>query len=96
VASRVPATSSRCLGRLLLLAGVAVWIPYGIALLAGREPDVRWYLPLHLCGVLPGAVITRWVWIRRRLWPRRPASPTTPSPVPGSSSAPGRVRADPA
>ena len=55
------------LGKLLILAGVAVWIPYSVLLLAGHAPEVRWYLPFHLCGVIPGAILARRRWLRRQL-----------------------------
>ena len=57
----------RKIGRGLILAGVAVWIPYGVLLLAGRDPDVRWYLPFHLSGVIPGAILVRRHWLGRQL-----------------------------
>ena len=53
-------------GRLLILAGVMVWVIYAIVWLAGGEPDVGWFLPFHLSGVIPGAIMAR--------WPRRAAA----------------------
>jgi hypothetical protein len=47
-------------GRLLILAGVMVWVIFGIVWLAGGDPDVRRYLPFHLSGVIPGAIMARW------------------------------------
>lgn len=53
-------------GRSLILAGVAVWAVYGLRLASGHSPDVSIYLPLHLAGVIPGACLSRWSWIRRQ------------------------------
>jgi len=54
-------------GRILILAGVAVWAVYGVCLLAGSETTVGWFLPLHLAGVIPGVILSRWGTIRRWL-----------------------------
>ena len=47
-------------GRLLILAGVLVWAIYGVVWLAGGDPEVRYFLPFHLSGVIPGAIMSRW------------------------------------
>ena len=47
-------------GRWLIFAGVAVWLVFGVAWLAGLDPDGRLFLPFHLAGVIPGAVMSRW------------------------------------
>ncbi len=49
-------------GRLLIFAGVLVWAIYAVVWLAGGEPEVRQYLPFHLSGVIPGAILSRWPW----------------------------------
>ncbi len=54
-------------GRVLILVGVAVWIPYAVLLLTGRDPEVGRFLPFHLAGVVPGAILARWDWIRKTL-----------------------------
>lgn len=59
-------TRKRRVGRVLILAGVAVWIPYGILLISGNEPDIRYFLPVHLSGVIPGAILARWDWLQTR------------------------------
>ena len=46
-------------GHWLIFAGAAVWAVYGIVWLAGGEPAVRNYLPFHLGGVIPGAILSR-------------------------------------
>jgi hypothetical protein len=53
------------IGRILILAGVCVWIPYFLLRLSGMHPQVMYFLPFHLMGVIPGAVISRWPQIRR-------------------------------
>lgn len=62
------------LGRILILAGALVWLVFGIVWLTGGEPRTALYLPFHLGGVIPGAVLSRWDagrdWVRNR----RPAS----------------------
>jgi hypothetical protein len=56
-------------GRWLIVAGVSVWLVFAVAWLAGRDPQGAHYLPFHLSGVLPGAVMSRWRtvsgWFRR-------------------------------
>ena len=47
-------------GRFLIAAGVLVWAIYSVVWLAGGEPEVRHYLPFHLSGVVPGALLSRW------------------------------------
>lgn len=59
--------SARAVGRVLILLGVAVWVPYAVMLITGQEPDIKVFLPVHLAGVIPGAVLTRYVWLRRKL-----------------------------
>lgn len=57
----------RRLGRLLILAGVAVWVPYFVLKVGGRDPQLAHFLPFHLAGVVPGAVLSRWHLIRQVL-----------------------------
>ena len=47
-------------GRYLILAGALIWAIYAVVWLAGGEPEVRHYLPFHLSGVIPGAILSRW------------------------------------
>lgn len=51
------------LGRVLILMGVAVWGVWLAAELAGSEPAPGDYLPFHLAGVIPGALLVRWDWL---------------------------------
>lgn len=54
------------IGRILITVGVAVWAVYGIVWAAFGKPSVAQFLPFHLAGVVPGAVLTRWEGIRAR------------------------------
>ena|GEM_PF-2393431 len=47
-------------GRLLILLGVAVWVPYA-ALKYGAQSEAPFgpFLALHLLGVIPGALLAR-------------------------------------
>ena len=47
-------------GGVLIALGVSVWVVYGLVWLAGGDPEVGVYLPFHLGGVVPGAILTRW------------------------------------
>lgn len=47
------------LGRILILLGVAMWIPYVILKFSGAEVTTMPFLALHLCGVIPGALLVR-------------------------------------
>ncbi|MBU1494978.1 MAG: hypothetical protein KKE89_05915 [Actinobacteria bacterium] len=60
MAEHTPPMPTRRLGRWMILAGVAVWLVYGIVWLIGGSPQAAHYLPVHLSGVLPGVVLSRW------------------------------------
>ena len=46
------------LPRALILTGVAAWIPYGVwKYLLGGNPPLAPFLTVHLCGVIPGAIL---------------------------------------
>lgn len=47
-------------GRLFIAAGVTVWLVFAVVWLAGGEPDAGRFLPFHLSGVIPGAIMARW------------------------------------
>lgn len=70
LSENAPARKTKILGRVLILAGVAVWIPYLALKLAGREPELLYFLPFHLMGVIPGAVLSRWRQLKRLVGPR--------------------------
>jgi len=54
----------RRVGRILILAGVAVWVPYFVLKFTGNDPNVAYFLPFHLSGVIPGSILSRWHQIR--------------------------------
>ncbi|MBI4197833.1 MAG: hypothetical protein HY533_01825 [Chloroflexi bacterium] len=58
-------TRTRRIGRILILAGVSVWIPYFALEFAGKSPEVAYCLPAHLSGVIPGAILSRWGQLKR-------------------------------
>ena len=51
---------TRRIGRVLVLAGGAVWVPYFALKFTGRDPDLALFLPFRLMGVIPGAVLSWW------------------------------------
>ncbi len=53
------------LGRWLILAGVLVWGVWLIVKLTGGDPQLEYFLPLHLGGVIPGAVLSRWATVTK-------------------------------
>lgn len=56
--------TARRVGRILIIAGVAVWIPFFALELTGHDPEVAYFLPVHLSGVIPGAILSRWQQIK--------------------------------
>jgi hypothetical protein len=53
------------IGRWLILAGVSVWGVWFVVKLTGGDPQVQYFLPFHLGGVIPGSILSRWRTIRR-------------------------------
>jgi hypothetical protein len=52
---RPPRNPVRTAGRMLIYAGVLVWLPYFyLRLVAGRPVEVVQFLPYHLAGLLGG------------------------------------------
>ncbi len=49
----------------MILAGIAVWVPYFTLKVAGQDPEVMYFLPFHLGGVIPGAIMARWHQLKR-------------------------------
>ncbi len=43
------------LGNVLIWLGVLVWAPFIVLRIAGEQPSMSWYLPLHLAGVMSGS-----------------------------------------
>jgi hypothetical protein len=48
------------LGRWLILAGILVWGVWLVVKLTGGEPQLEYFLPVHLLGVIPGSLMSRW------------------------------------
>ena len=47
-------------GKVFLWIGILAWFPYGILkYIVGQEVSVAPYLTVHLCGVIPGTILTR-------------------------------------
>ena len=42
-------------GIVLIWLGVLVWAPFIVLRIAGAQPSMSWYLPLHLFGVMGGS-----------------------------------------
>jgi hypothetical protein len=62
---------------MLILLGVLAWVPYALTrYLLGWEVPVLPFLVAHLCGVIPGSLLSRWDQITRllRLGGRRDGS----------------------
>lgn len=57
------------LGRWLIVAGVLVWGIWLVMELTGGQPQLEFFLPLHLTGVIPGSILSRWSAVRR--WVKR-------------------------
>ena len=56
----------RNLGNLLIALGVAVWVVYAVARWGlGKEVTVDRFLPFHLAGVIPGALLRHGRFLRR-------------------------------
>lgn len=49
----------KIIGRILIILGVCMWIPYLALKISGAEVTVMPFLALHLLGVVPGAILTR-------------------------------------
>lgn len=50
---------ARTAGRLLIGAGVSVWLVFAVAWAAGTDVDAGMFVPFHLAGVIPGSVLSR-------------------------------------
>ena len=56
------------IGRRLIFVGVLVWVIWLAVKLAGGRPQLEYFLPIHLAGVIPGAILSRWSVLSR--WSR--------------------------
>jgi hypothetical protein len=53
------------IGRWLILMGVLVWGVWLVVKLSDGEPRLEYFLPIHLAGVVPGAILSRWSTLSR-------------------------------
>ena len=61
------AARRRRIGKIFLWAGIVAWFPYGIVHYGlGHDLPAAPFLIWHLLGVVPGFLILRWEWFRRR------------------------------
>ncbi len=49
----------RTVGRILVFAGISVWIPYFGLKFIGEEVELMNFLPFHLVLVIPGSALAR-------------------------------------
>lgn len=52
--------ATRTAGRVLIAAGIGVWLVFVAVWALGGHPDAGRFLPFHLAGVIPGAILSRW------------------------------------
>ncbi|MBI4236209.1 MAG: hypothetical protein HY688_02480 [Chloroflexi bacterium] len=57
----------RRVGNILIIVGVAAWVPYFGLKALGNDPEALFFLPFHLAGVIPG-VLLRYYHALRRAW----------------------------
>ena len=57
---RANAATLERIGRWLIVGGVLVWVMWLAVKLAGGRPQLEYFLPIHLAGVVPGAILSRW------------------------------------
>ena len=53
------------IGRWLILVGVLVWGVWLVAKLSDGEPQLEYFLPIHLAVVVPGSILSRWSTLSR-------------------------------
>lgn len=53
------------MGRPLIVAGILVWGVWVIVKLTGGDPQLEYFLPFHLLGVIPGSILSRWATVKR-------------------------------
>ena len=66
---RADAATLERIGRRLVVLGILVWVVWLAVKLAGGQPRLEYFLPIHLAGVVPGAILSRWSVFSR--WSRR-------------------------
>ncbi len=65
---RADASNLERIGRRLILLGLLVWVVWLVVKFSGGNPPLEYFLPVHLLGVIPGSVLSRWSAISR--WKR--------------------------
>jgi hypothetical protein len=69
----------RRLGRILILLGVLAWAPYALLrYLLELEVPLWPFLTVHLLGVVPGSILSRWEQIRALIGSRKPGGASGP------------------
>ena len=53
--SLISAAARYRLANLLIWSGVLTWLPFILLRFAGDKPNIFWFLPLHLIGVVGGS-----------------------------------------
>jgi hypothetical protein len=53
------------IGRWLIVLGILVWGVWLVVKIAGGGPQLEYFLPIHLAGVVPGSVLSRWSTLNR-------------------------------
>ena len=51
----IPAITRYRLANLLIWIGVLTWVPYIVLRFTGESPNIFWFLPFHLLGVVGGS-----------------------------------------
>jgi hypothetical protein len=57
---KADASNLERIGRRLILLGVLVWVVWLVVKFLGGRPPLEYFLPVHLLGVIPGSVLSRW------------------------------------
>ena len=66
IIKRADAATLERIGRGLIVVGVLVWVIWLAVKLTGGRPQLEYFLPIHLAGVVPGAILSRWSVLSRR------------------------------
>ena len=53
--SLIPAIARYRLANLMIWTGVLTWLPFILLRFTGEKPNIFWFLPFHLLGVLGGS-----------------------------------------
>jgi len=53
--SSIPALAQYRLANIMIWIGVLAWVPFILLRVAGEKPNILWFLPFHLLGVVGGS-----------------------------------------